>query len=157
MKGKNIVSTSGSTDVRQIHDENREYNLGMRIREAPDHMSSFMMVDTDRADAFQMGDILVAGLVATSQNPDGYNIIRLEELPVEPWALILRRNDPDFKKAVDDVLADLMKSGRAAEYYEKWFDNPIPPHNHNLHLPMSDALKRVFQKPNDSSDPTDYK
>lgn len=157
MKGKTIVSTSGSTDIKQIHEENREFNLGMRVQEVPDHMSAFMMMDSGRAAAFQMGDMLVAGLIAATKSPKDYEIVRLDYLPLEPWALMLRRNDPEFKKLVDDVLAEVMTSGRINDVYQKWFQRPIPPHAHNLNLPMSDALKRLFSQPKDSADPQDYK
>lgn len=157
MKGKTIVSTSGATDVKQMHEENAQFNLGMNITVAPDHLSSFMTMESGRAAAFQMGDVLVAGLIAASKSPADYEIVRLDHLPPEPWTFMMRRDDPEFKKIVDDTLVGIFTSGEIEKIYNKWFVSPIPPNGQNLNLPLGDKTRKIFANPTDSADPNAYK
>ncbi|MGB7479634.1 MAG: transporter substrate-binding domain-containing protein [Burkholderiaceae bacterium] len=155
MKGKTIVSTSGTSNLKQITALNGERNLGMHILTAKDHAEAFLMVETGRAVAFAMDDILLASLAASSKAPSDYAITS-EALSVEPYGIILRRDDPEFKKVVDDALSAVYKSDEINKIYAKWFQSPIPPKGINLNVPMSAELKKAFANPTDSGDPADY-
>lgn len=156
MKGKTIVSTSGTTPIKQVTTLNGERNLGMNILSAKDHAEAFLMVETGRAVAFSMDDILLASLAANSKAPTDYAITN-EALSVEPYAIMLRRDDPAFKKVVDDAIIALFKSGEINHVYHKWFQSPIPPKGINMNVPMSSQLKNAIAKPTDSGDPDVYK
>lgn len=156
MKGKTIVSTSGTTPIKQVTTLNGERNLGMKILPAKDHAEAFLMVETGRAVAFSMDDILLASLAANSKAPTDYAITN-EALSVEPYAIMLRRDDPAFKKVVDDAIIALFKSGEINHVYHKWFQSPIPPKGINMNVPMSSQLKNAIAKPTDSGDPDVYK
>ena len=155
MKGKTMVSTAGTTDIKALNELNTAQNYGMNILSAKDHAEAFLMVETGRAAAFLMDDILLYGLVANSKNPKEFHISS-ESLGVEPYSLMLRRDDPEFKKLVDDTMTKLYKSGEIEKIYNKWFMNPIPPKNVNLNVPISDSLKKVFANPTDDADPSVY-
>jgi glutamate/aspartate transport system substrate-binding protein len=155
MKGKTIVSTSGTSNLKQITTLNGEKNLGMNILTAKDHAEAFLMVETGRAVAFAMDDILLASLAASSKAPTDY-AITTEALSVEPYGIILRRDDPQFKKVVDDALSAVYKSDEINRIYAKWFLSAIPPKGINLNVPMSAELKKAFAHPTDSGDPADY-
>jgi glutamate/aspartate transport system substrate-binding protein len=155
LKGKTIVSTAGTTNIKQITELNGQKNLGMNIISANGHPEAFQMVETGRAVAFVMDDILLYGLAAQSRNPKDYEISK-EALSVEPYGIMLRRDDPAFKKVVDNAMTQTMKSGQINAIYEKWFQKPVPPRGVNLNVPMSEQLKKVIQKPTDSGDPKDY-
>ena len=155
LKGKPVVSTAGTTNLRGITGLNTEKSLGMNIAVAKDHAESFLMVETDRAAAFFMDDILLASLVASSKTPDAY-VIGAEAYSVEPYAIMLRREDPQFKALVDDAIKAVMKSGEIDKLYAKWFQSPIPPKNINLSIPMGAELKKVVAAPTDSPDPAMY-
>ncbi len=155
LKGKTIVSTSGSTNIKQAVELNASRSLGMNILPAKDHAEAFLMVETGRAVAFVMDDILLYSLVATAKTPGDY-VVSAEGLSVEPYGIMLRRDDPSFKALVDRTVAGLMQSGEIEKIYAKWFLAPVPPKNINLNLPISAALKRVFSKPTDSPDPKLY-
>ncbi len=155
MKGKTIVSTSGTSNIKQVTALNTERNLGMNIQAAKDHAEGFLMVETGRAVAFAMDDILLASLASSSKSPADYGITN-EALSVEPYALMLRREDPEFKKVVDNAIVALFKSGEINRIYHKWFQSPIPPKGINLNVPMSDALKSAIARPTDSGDPVSY-
>jgi glutamate/aspartate transport system substrate-binding protein len=156
LKGKTVVSTSGTTNLKQITEMNGAQNLGMNILTAKDHAEAFLMVETDRATAFFMDDILLYSLVANSKSPADY-VISADALSIEPYGAMLRRDDPGFKKIVDKATADLYKSGQINAIYAKWFLSPIPPKGVNLNVPQSDALKKVFANPTDNGDPAAYK
>lgn len=155
MKGKAIVSTSGTSNLKQLTTLNGEQNLGMNIMTAKDHAEAFLMVETGRAVAFGMDDILLASLAASSKSPADYTISS-EALSIEPYAIMMRRDDPAFKKAVDTAIEGVFKSGEINKIYAKWFTSPIPPKGINLNIPMSAQLKSVIAKPTDSGDPAAY-
>ncbi|HEX3058456.1 MAG TPA: amino acid ABC transporter substrate-binding protein [Usitatibacter sp.] len=156
LKGKTIVSTAGTTNIKQITEINAAQNLGMNIVSANGHPEAFQMVETGRAVAFVMDDILLYSLAAQSRSPKDY-AISASALSVEPYGIMIRKDDAAFKKVVDKATADLYSSGAIKAIYDKWFLKPVPPKGINLNVPMSDALKKVFAKPTSSGDPNDYK
>jgi len=155
LKGKTIVSTAGTTNIKQITEINAAQNLGMNIISANGHPEAFQMVETGRAVAFVMDDILLYSLAAQSRTPGDYEISSVA-LSVEPYGIMVRKDDPSFKKIVDDSTANTYKSGAINAIYDKWFLKPIPPKGLNLNVPMSAPLKRVLANPTDSGDPKDY-
>jgi glutamate/aspartate transport system substrate-binding protein len=156
LKGKTVVSTSGTTNIKQLNDVNNERKLGINVVPANGHAEAFLMVETDRAVAFVMDDILLASLVASSKTPDAYVISSDAFSLPEPYGIMVRRDDPDFKRVVDAATEKLYKSGDIGKLYTKWFESPIPPKGLNLKLPMSAAMKKAFQNPSDSGDPAKY-
>jgi glutamate/aspartate transport system substrate-binding protein len=156
LKGKTVVSTSGTTNIKWLTEENQKQNLGMNIVAAKDHAEAFLMVDTGRALAFFMDDILLYSLVANSKNPGDW-AIGAEAYTVEPYGIMMRREDPAFKKVVDNAMIQTYKSGAIMPIYEKWFLKPIPPKGINLNVPVSPQFKNVIANPTDSGDPAAYK
>jgi glutamate/aspartate transport system substrate-binding protein len=155
LKGKTIVSTSGTTNIKQITEIGAQKNLDLNVLAAKDHAEAFLMVDTDRAAAFVMDDILLYSLVATSKSPNDF-VISADALSVEPYGIMLRRDDPAFKKVVDAAMTATYKSGAINAIYEKWFLKPIPPKGINLNVPMSAPFKKVIANPTDTGDPAWY-
>jgi glutamate/aspartate transport system substrate-binding protein len=156
LKGKTVVSTAGTTNIKWLVEENGKQNLGMNIIPAKDHAEAFLMVETDRAVAFFMDDILLYSLVASSKAPADY-AIGTEAYSVEPYGAMLPREDPAFKKVADTATANLYKSGEILAIYDKWFLKPIPPKGITLNVPMSPQLKAAFANPTSSGDPAAYK
>jgi glutamate/aspartate transport system substrate-binding protein len=155
LKGKTVVSTAGTTNIKQITELNASRKLGMNIMSANGHAEAFLMVETGRAAAFVMDDILLYSLAATSKAPGDYAISD-DALSVEPYGIMVRKDDPAYKKVVDAAMANLYKSGQITAIYDKWFLKPIPPKGINLNVPMSDRFKKVIAKPTDSGDPAAY-
>ncbi|MER1940363.1 amino acid ABC transporter substrate-binding protein [Castellaniella sp. FW104-16D08] len=155
-KGKTVVSTSGTSNLKWLTQTNADQKLGMRIIPAKDHSEAFLTVANGRATAFFMDDILLAGLVASSQNASDW-MISEKAYTIEPYGLIEPKGDPQFKTAVDNAVKGMMKDGKLAELYKKWFMSPIPPKNINLNWPMTPELKKVIENPTDSPNPDDYK
>jgi glutamate/aspartate transport system substrate-binding protein len=156
LKGKSVVSTSGTTNIKQLTEANAARNLGINIIPAKDHAEAFLMVETDRAVAFVMDDILLASLVAGSKQPDAYVISTDAFSKPEPYGIMLRKDDPAFKKLADDATAALYQSDDGAKLYAKWFQEKIPPKSLNLNVPIGPELKHEFAKPSDSPDPASY-
>ena len=156
LKGKTIVSTAGTTNIKQITELNGEQKLGANIISANGHAEAFQMVETGRAVAFVMDDILLYSLVAQSRSPKDY-AISPEALSVEPYGIMLRKDDAAFKKVVDAAMVNTYKSGAINAIYDKWFQKPVPPKGINLNVPMSDAFKKVIKSPTDSGDQSAYK
>ena len=155
LKGKTIVSTSGTTNLKQITEIGAQKGLNLNILAAKDHAEAFLMVETGRAAAFVMDDILLFSLVAGSKSPQDY-VISADALSVEPYGIMLRREDAEFKKVVDEAMIATYKGGAINPIYDKWFLKAIPPKNLNLNVPMSDAFKKVIANPTDSGDPAVY-
>jgi len=156
LKGKTIVSTAGTTNIKQMTELNTAQNLGMNIISANGHPEAFQMVETGRAVAFAMDDILLYSLAAQSRTPAEWGISK-DATSVEPYGIMLRKDDAEFKKIVDASTANLYKSGAINAIYDKWFQKPVPPKGINLNVPMGDALKKAFANPTDSGDPAVYK
>ncbi|HYR33050.1 MAG TPA: amino acid ABC transporter substrate-binding protein [Burkholderiales bacterium] len=156
LKGKTIVSTAGTTNIKQITEINGQQNLGMNIISANGHPEAFQMVETGRAVAFVMDDILLYSLAAQSRNPKDYDISAVA-LSVEPYGIMLRKDDAEFKKVVDAAMTNIYKSGEINKIYDKWFLKPVPPKGINLNVPVSDPFKKVIANPTSSGDPNDYK
>jgi len=150
LKGKTVVSTTGTTNYKIIRNLSEEKKLGIDLLGAKDHAESALMVQTGRAVAFGMDDILLYGLRASAQDPGQLAVVG-EAIQVEPYAIMLRLDDPSFKKLIDGTIAGLMKSGEFAKLYTKWFQSPIPPKGINLNAPMSqeliDNMKALSDKP----------
>ena len=143
--------------MQKITALNKQMNLDLSIINGKDHAESFLLLTNDRVAAFSEDDILLAGLAATSQTPNAFRLISIEGMLADPYALMMRRDDPQFKAAVDAALRGVFASGQIQRVYDKWFVRPIPPRNVVLNFPMGDQLKRVIAKPTDSGDPQDYK
>ncbi|WP_457337131.1 amino acid ABC transporter substrate-binding protein [Rhizobacter sp. P5_C2] len=150
LAGKPVVSTTGTTNYKILRNLNEEKKLGIDLLGAKDHAESALMVQTGRAVAFGMDDILLYGLKASAANPAELAVVG-EAIQVEPYAIMVRREDPAFKKLVDDTIAGLIQSGEFEALYKKWFQSPIPPKGINLQAPMSqelrDNLKALSDKP----------
>ncbi len=155
LKGKTVVSTAGTTNIKQITEINAAQNLGMNIISANGHPEAFQMVETGRAVAFVMDDILLAGLAAQSRSPKDYEI-SATALSVEPYGIMVRKGDKEFKALVDKTMEQIYKSGEINAIYSKWFEKPVPPKNINLGLPMGAAFKKVVANPTSSGDPKAY-
>jgi glutamate/aspartate transport system substrate-binding protein len=156
LKGKSVASVSGTTNIKQLNEANTARNLGINILAAKDNAEAFLMVETDRAAAYVMDDILLAGDAAGSKDPAAYVISKDAFSKPEPYGIMLRRDDAPFKKLVDDATTALYKSPEVVKLYDKWFRQPIPPKGLNLNLPMSAEQTRLFAKPSDSPDPDAY-
>ena len=145
---KTVASTTGTTNAQVIRKYNTEKNLDMQLILGKDHDDSLLLVESDRAVAFAMDDILLFGLRANSKNPASLEVVG-DSLQVEPYACMVRKDDPEFKKLVDDTINRMMKSGEFSKLYAKWFESPIVPKGVNLGLPMSADLKAVLKTPTD--------
>ncbi|MDN5004541.1 amino acid ABC transporter substrate-binding protein [Bradyrhizobium sp. GCM10027634] len=156
IRGKTVVSTVGSTNLKQISELNTQRQLGLTILAVKDNGEGFRMLESDRAAAFVMDDILLYSRMANSENPGAY-LVSEEALSVEPYGIMLRRDDPAFKKVVDDALAAVYRSGEIQKIYARWFLTPIPPNNVNLNVPMSAPLKLAIEHLIDNGDPAAYR
>jgi ABC-type amino acid transport substrate-binding protein len=145
---KTVASTTGTTNAQVIRKYSADKNLDMQLILGKDHDDSLLLVETDRAVAFAMDDILLFGLLANSKNPAALEVVG-DSLQVEPYGCMLRKDDPEFKTLVDGTITRLMKSGEFSKLYDKWFMSPIPPKGVNLNLPMSEQLKANLKTPSD--------
>jgi len=153
LKGKTVVSTAGTTNIKQLTEANAAKGLGANIIPAKDHAEAFLMVETDRAVAFVMDDILLASLVAGSKSPGDYVISKDAFSKPEPYGIMLRREDAPFKALADRATAELYASPEIEVLYKKWLQSPTPPNGLNYNVPMSPALRNAFKKPSSSADP----
>lgn len=156
LKGQTVVTTAGSTYLRALADANRNLGLDMAVIVGKDHADAFQLLETGRAPVFVMDDALVYGLAANARRPADYAIHGVD-LSVEPYGIMLRKGDPEFKKIADEALAEVFKSGEIHQIYQKWFQAPIAPNGIVLHLPMGAVLKRVIGAPTDSGNQADYR
>jgi glutamate/aspartate transport system substrate-binding protein len=148
LKDRNVATTTGTTSVQLLRKHERGAGIDFKEVFGKDHADSFLLLETGRAEAFVMDGQILAGNIAKAKNPADFKIVG-EVLNVEPIAIMIRKDDPAFKKAVDDSIKAMMKSGDIAKLYDKWFMQPIAPANTKVGLPASDATKAAWANPND--------
>lgn len=148
LAGKTVSTTSGTTSVPLLKAYEKTKHADVKEIYGKDHAESFLLMADDRAQAFVMDDILLAGQIANSRNPGDFKIIQ-ESLRQEPYSMMLRKDDPQFKALVDKTIGGVMKSGEIERIYFKWFQSPIPPKGININFPMTPAIREAFKNPND--------
>jgi glutamate/aspartate transport system substrate-binding protein len=149
LDNKTVATTTGTTSVALLRKNKRGQNIKFNEVYGKDHADSFLLLESGRADAFVMDDNILAGLIAGSSNPKGFKIVG-ETLNVEPIAVMIRKDDAKFKKAVDDYIRGAIKSGELNLLYTKWFLQPIPPKNTSVNLPMGKVLTGLLKTPSDA-------
>jgi glutamate/aspartate transport system substrate-binding protein len=148
LNGKSVATTTGTTSVQTLRKNERAQGIDFKEVMGKDHADSFLLLESGRADAFVMDGQILAGNISKSKNPAGFKVVG-EALSVEPIACMMRKDDPAFKKAVDDSIKNQIKDGSLAKLYDKWFMQPIPPTNTKVGLPLSEATKAAWAAPND--------
>ncbi|URI10617.1 amino acid ABC transporter substrate-binding protein [Aquincola tertiaricarbonis] len=148
LKGKTVATTTGTTSVQTLRKHRRANGVEFKEVMGKDHSDSFLLLESGRADAFVMDGQILAGNISKSKAPADYKIVG-EVLSVEPIAIMIRKDDPAFKKAVDDSIKAQIARGDVAKLYDKWFMQPIPPTNTKVGLPLSEATKAAWANPND--------
>ncbi|WXL25759.1 glutamate/aspartate ABC transporter substrate-binding protein [Ectopseudomonas mendocina] len=150
LKGKNVVTTAGTTSERLLKIMNAEKKMGMNVISAKDHGEAFLMLESNRAVAFMMDDALLAGEMAKAKKPADWHIVG-EPQSFEIYGCMMRKGDADFKRVVDKAISDTFASGEINDIYNKWFQQPVPPKGLNLNFPMSEQLKKLIANPTDKS------
>lgn len=148
LAGKPVVVTSGTTSEILLNKLNEKDNMKMRIISAKDHGDSFRTLESGRAVAFMMDDALLAGERAKAKKPDQWEIVGTPQSH-EAYGCMLRKDDPAFKKLMDETIAKAQTSGESAKWFERWFNQPIPPKNMNMNFALSDDMQALFKAPND--------
>ncbi|MBD8604556.1 transporter substrate-binding domain-containing protein [Pseudomonas sp. CFBP 8771] len=149
LKGKSVVVITGGSGEWITKNLDREKQLGLKILNAKDGGEAFLMLETGRAVAYINDDVQLMATIAQSRSPDAYALLP-EPMSAEPYAIGVRKNDSQFKTFADDVLRNLYSTGVIDTLYPTWFQQPIPPKNATINLPMSDALKQAIANPNDT-------
>ena len=148
LNGKTVATTTGTTSVQLLRKNKKAQGMDFKELNGKDHSDSFLLLESGRADAFVMDGQILAGLISKAKNPGDFAIVG-EPLSVEPIAIMYRKDDPAFKKLVDDSVRAMAKSGEVAQLYDKWFMQPIPPGNTKVNLPASEATKAAWANPTD--------
>lgn len=146
LKGKNVVTTAGTTNERFLKSYNAEHKANMFVISAKDHGEAFKMLETGRAVAFYMDDALLYGERAKARDPHHWVVVGKEQSR-EIYSCMLRKDDPQFLAVVNETLADLYRSGEINGIYQRWFEQPIPPKGLNLEFPMTRELKAIIARP----------
>ena len=147
LNGKNVATVSGSTSIQLLRVARKSGAIEVNEIPGKDTSDGFLRLSNGRADAYVLDDVQLAGMIASAPNPGEYKILK-ESLRQEPYGIMLRKDDPQFKALVDETVTGLMKSGAIEQLYTKWFLSPIPPRNANLNFPMTDAVREIYKSPN---------
>jgi glutamate/aspartate transport system substrate-binding protein len=148
LNGKNVATTTGTTSVQTLRKNERATGVDFKEIFGKDHSDSFLLLESGRADAFVMDGAILAGNIATAKSPADFKLVG-EVLSVEPIAIMIRKDDPAFKKLGDDTVKGMMKSGEMAKLWDKWFMQPIPPKNTKVGYAASESTKAAWANPND--------
>lgn len=149
LAGKSVITNAGTTSERILRKMNDEKKMNMNVISGKDYGESFLTLQSGRVAAFMMDDVLLAGARTLAQKPDDWVVTGTPQ-SFEAYGFMLRRDDPQFKKLVDDTMTGVMKSGEIKALYAKWFEKAVPPKNLNFNFPMNDQLKALYANPNDN-------
>ena len=141
LRGKTVVVTRGTTSEKMVREMNDDRVLNLTILEAKDHDESFAAVSDGRAVAFPMDDVLLYGLISKAEKPDDFAVVG-KYLSVEPYAIMLRKDDAAFERIVDRTLLEMFQNGEMRRAYARWFATK------DLTVPMNQYLKEAFSVPN---------
>jgi glutamate/aspartate transport system substrate-binding protein len=150
LAGKTVVTNQGTTSERLLRKMNEEKKMNMQIISAKDYGEGRVTLETGRAVAYMMDDVLLAGARSLTAKPADWVIVGTPQSS-EAYGFMLRKDDPEFRKLVDDVMIHEMKSGDIKTMYDKWFMKPVPPKGINFDFPMSEGLEKLYAAPNDKS------
>ena len=147
LQGKTVATVAGSTSMQLLRGFRKTENLEVQEIAGKDTADAFLLLASDRAAAYVLDDVQLAGLIANQPNAGDYRLLK-DVLRQEPYGIMMRKDDPEFKAIVDQTVVAMMKSGEIDKLYAKWFMSPIPPRNVNLNFPMSDAVREAYKNPN---------
>ena len=150
LKDKTVVTIWGSNIEKTFDQMNAKFTLRASNLITNDFDGALSVMETNTADAFMMDDVLLKLMQAASKNKTKY-VITKGDLAIQPLSLMMRKDDPGFKKLVDGALAKAMTPGEAEAIYKKWFTQPIPPKGLNLNFPLSEAMQKLYKAPNDKA------
>lgn len=148
LKGKRVVTSKGTTTIKLLNDRDKVRGLDLKLLEGADHNESFSMVESGKADAFTVDDVLLYGLRANAKDPGKFVVVG-DPLSTEPYAIMMRKDDSAFKSMIDREMARMMNDGEMTKLYDKWFRKPIPPKGANLNMPMGFLLRDSIRYPTD--------
>jgi glutamate/aspartate transport system substrate-binding protein len=148
LAGKKVATTTGTTSVQILRKHEKATGVNFDEVFGKDHADSFLLLESDRADAFVMDGSILAGNIANSRNPKDFKIVG-EVLSTEPIAIMVRKDDPQFKAAVNAAIAKIVANGSMPKLWDKWFLKPIPPKNSVVGLELSAATKNAWANLND--------
>ena len=148
LQNRNVATVTGTTSIQLLRAYKKAQNVKFNEVYGKDPSEAFVMFESGKADAFVLDDVQLASFIATSHQRDQYVILN-EPLRTEPYGVMLRKDDPTFKKLVDDTVYAMIKSGEMEALYQKWFMTTIPPRNVNINFPLSDSTKALYANPND--------
>jgi glutamate/aspartate transport system substrate-binding protein len=146
--GKKVATTTGTTSVQLLRKHEKANGVNFDEVFGKDHADSFLLLESGRADAFVMDGSILAGNIANAKNPKDFKIVG-EVLSTEPIGIMVPKNDPEFKAAVNTAIAKIVASGKMPALWDKWFLKPIPPKNIVVGLELSPATKNAWTNPND--------
>lgn len=147
LAGRTVASTTGTVNIEQLQNVNRQEKLNISVLITKVNSEAFTMVESNRASAFVMDDVLLAAHVAFSAAPGDYTISKDTFGPPEPYGILLPKGDVAFKTLVNDALFKMFTGGEIETIYNRWFMSPLPPDGRNFNLPLSPELKAAFQEP----------
>lgn len=149
LAGKTVVTNAGSSPEKILRQMNEKDHMGMRIQSVKEYADGLLILQSGRAQAYYMDDILMAGTRLQAQRPDDYALVGKSISGIEPWGFMVRKDDPQFKKLGDDALTKVFQSPEIKKLYTRWFESPIPPNQANFNFPMSPAVADMYAHPND--------
>lgn len=156
LRGQPVVTTIGTTSMQLLQTLNRDAGMRLRILGGLDDVDSVRLLDSGRAVAFAMDDVLLRGLMTDGRDASAY-VIGDFALSVEPYGLMFRKGDAAFKRLVDASLTRTFRSGDYLALYRRWFESPVPPAGQALNLPLHPVMRRLLEQPTDASEPAAYR
>jgi len=118
--GKRVAVIPGTTTEKVVAEALQKANVEVELIHVREHADGLAALESGTADAYASDRVVLIALALTSQDPTRLALAE-PYLSYEPYGLMLRRGDHDFRLAVNRVLSRLYRSGQIYPIYERWF------------------------------------
>jgi glutamate/aspartate transport system substrate-binding protein len=120
LAGKRIAVIPGTTTDTVLAEELQKGSVEVEVIRVREHSDGIAAIESGTADAYASDRVILIGLALTSKDPKRLALVE-QYLSYEPYGLMLRRGDADFRLVVNRVLSRLYRSGQIYPIYERWF------------------------------------
>jgi ABC-type amino acid transport substrate-binding protein len=120
LAGRRIAVTAGTTAAKRLPEVLKARLIDAQIVVIKGELDALAALEAGKVDAYANDRIVLFGLALQGKEPKRLALLDAN-FSFEPYALMMRRDDPDFRLAVNRALARIYGTGTIGEIYQRWF------------------------------------
>jgi len=120
LSGKSVAVVAGTTSQTALQKYLQKNLIDAKVVVVPDRAEGMKQLQAKKVDALASDQVVLIGEILTAGDPKAYSLGR-DLFSFEPYGLVVRRNDADFRLVADRAIAQLYRSGQIEELFNRWF------------------------------------